>query len=282
MSGERDAILQLGRIETGRPVLLPSLRNGVDLYARLVNVDKVEMTLKDSPNMVSSIFTLEEVAHSLKYKARPQEHFAARLGAKQVILELLGSNAIGWQDVWIRNNDYNSPSFVFSDVAQGPLNKKGIEAVHVSLSHEDAIAVAFCAVERGDYTLPTSIVRIGTDICSVRPFRTSLVRKTTFSEEEMETARQQEDPAQRQAMYYAAKESVIKILEKLAGWIWQEIEVHEGDKGTFQIALSGSARERLDEMGAVEIVTSLSYQEDIGALAFSAALTHPLDRIRTW
>lgn len=228
------------------------------LEARLLPVNPVGELMIASPESVPLVFKPEEIEYCSRYKARLYEHFAARLGAKMIALGLFGDPTACWQDVWVSNNQYNSPSLL-SD-------KSFDRRIHVSLSHDNNMALAFCATgER--------IMRIGTDICPAEPFQSPLNRKTTFSEEEIEAAVRQEHPWERFAMYYAAKESVIKILETLSGWIWKEIEVHEGSDGGFQIGLTGSAKERLEQMRATKIVTSLSYREGIGALAFSVALT---------
>lgn len=227
------------------------------LEARLLPVNPIRELMIASPETVPLIFKPEEIAYCLRYKVRPYEHFAARLGAKMIALGLLEGYAVDWHDAWVSNNQYNSPSLL-SD-------KSFDRRIHLSLSHESNMALVFCATGEG-------IMRIGVDLCPVEPFKSPLNRRTTFNEEEIAAAVRQERPWERLAMYYAAKESIIKILETLSGWIWKEIAIHETD-GMFGINLSGSAKERLQQMGASKIVTSLMYREGLGALAFSVALT---------
>ncbi len=260
-------------------ILAVPLGDGVNLSARLLYIDTVGRALRNSPSMISSIFTPEEISYCMRYRVRSDEHFAARLAAKQIVTEQLSNGTVKWSEVSVRNNDYKSPYFEFSDNARTLLDESGIQTAHVSLAHEDNIAVACCALEQGDYTRLTRIVRIGTDVCFDTPFKSTIIqRTTTFTKEEVEVAKRKEDPARRYAMYFAAKESVVKILEILSGWrSWQEIQVHEAEKEEFYITLSGSAKERLEQIGASEIVTSLSYREEFGALAFSAALTYARD-----
>lgn len=250
---------------------------GTIFLARLVPIADVWEKLNRSPEDTSLLFTADEILYSRRLKKRPYERFAARLGAKQIILGLIENPEIGWRDVEIINNEFSAPYLTFTGTAQRLVERTGVRGLHVSLAHDGNMALAFCAVEKYEESQRLRIARIGTDICPAAPFEMSRIsRTTTFSERELDTARHQEFPAKRLAMYFALKESVIKILETLPGWIWQEIEVNELE-GRFHVALSGNAKERLEQMEAAEIITALLYKEEAGALAFSAAIRPELD-----
>ncbi len=252
---------------------------GVTFLARLIPVVDIKTRIEQSPLDLDDIFTSGEILYSRRYKRKPFERFAARLGAKQIALGLVDSPELGWKDCEVTNSDLNSPSLVLSAKAQGLIQGIGLRGLHISLAHETDAAVALCATERYEEGQPANLIRIGTDICPASPFEIQAITRTsTFSEEELETAKLEEFPARYLAMCFSAKETVVKILETLPGWIWKEIEIHKVEGDSFKITLSGSAQERFEQIGAQSIVTNLIYKDHVGALAFSAALRAPIDR----
>lgn len=275
MSIGKDRLAEFANIGSNQEVVIQGVERNVLLAARLVPINEVASKLQKFPD-TPLIFSPHEFLYSRRMKSKPYDRFATRLAAKQLALGLVNNTDVGWRDIEVVNNEYNSPSLVLSWEAQRLVNEIGIRGIHVSLAHEQNTALAFGVAEKIEPLHQPKVIRVGTDIAPVEPFETPTVRTATFTEEEFEAARVQEFPARRLATYFAIKESVVKILEKLPGWIWKEIEIQD-QGGRFTINLSGGAQERLEEMGATTILTTPTYKEGVGALAFSTAVTKVLD-----
>lgn len=78
---------------------------------------------------------------------RPESQ-AARFAAKEALAKALRiEHALGWQDAWIETDAMGRPSFgVTGSVAQR-MDALGVRHLHVSLSHDGDMAVAFVVAE---------------------------------------------------------------------------------------------------------------------------------------
>lgn len=103
------------------------------------------MLERHAEQFISRVFTPREIA----YCQPRRDHvlrFTGRWAAKEAVLKALGTGwtaGITWQDVEILNADSGEPRVTLSGGAQKAATARGIEKVHISISHCDTHAVAF-------------------------------------------------------------------------------------------------------------------------------------------
>jgi holo-[acyl-carrier protein] synthase len=120
------------------------------------------------------------------------------------------------------------------------------------------------------------IVGIGVDVVEVERIRTLLesrpgFRERVFTSGEIVDCQSQADPAPCFAARWAAREAATKALGGIPGLDWQEIAVTRGPDGDPRLALDGSARTRAEQIGAQDILISLSHEKSVAA-AFCIAV----------
>jgi holo-[acyl-carrier protein] synthase len=120
------------------------------------------------------------------------------------------------------------------------------------------------------------IVGIGVDVVEVQRIRKLLesrpgFRDRVFTSDEIDECQAQSDPAPCFAARWAAREAATKALGGVPELGWREIEVRKGPDGGPHLALEGKARARATEVGADEVLVSLSHEKSVAA-AFCIAL----------
>ncbi len=73
---------------------------------------------------------------------------AARFAAKEALAKALGvPDGLRWHDCQIVQDERGKPDFEFSGTVKAALVKAGITKVHLSLSHDGDLALAFVVCE---------------------------------------------------------------------------------------------------------------------------------------
>ena len=121
------------------------------------------------------------------------------------------------------------------------------------------------------------IVGIGVDVVEVDRVRGILERRPGFDErvftpEEVRVCRDAADPAQCLASRWAAREAAAKALGGIPGVAWHDIRVEVDGDGKPSLALDGRARERASEVGADQVLVSISHERSVAA-AFCVAVS---------
>ncbi|MET0727827.1 MAG: holo-ACP synthase [Acidimicrobiales bacterium] len=99
------------------------------------------------------------------------------------------------------------------------------------------------------------MIGIGVDLCDVDRMRAALARTPSlrdrlFTPQERAYCERRNDPAERYAARFAAKEAVLKALGLgLGACKWTEIEVARAESGAPSVALHGGARQLAAERG---------------------------------
>lgn len=120
------------------------------------------------------------------------------------------------------------------------------------------------------------VLGVGIDVIDVDRMRNLLSRRPKlaerlFSEAEQEYSYQQNDPTQRFAVRFAAKEAVMKAMQSGFGSIdWKDVEVVRDESSIPQVRLSGRAAERATAKGITSWKLSLSHS-DASAVAVAIA-----------
>ncbi|HWM33656.1 MAG TPA: holo-ACP synthase [Pseudolysinimonas sp.] len=111
---------------------------GVDV----VDLKRFEHALVRTPALTERLFAASE-------RALPLRSLAGRFAAKEALIKALGdSSGVQWHDMVIVNNELGNPSFVLSGGTAEIVDKLGITAIHVSMSHDAGVAIAQVITER--------------------------------------------------------------------------------------------------------------------------------------
>ena len=124
----------------------------VGLGIDAVEIERVEKMLDQwHDRVLSRLLTPDEVAY-LTGKARPAQHVAVRIAAKEAAYKALSGSefarGISWQDIEVFSRADGSPELRLHGRAASRFQELQAAAVHVSLSHSHATAVAVVIVER--------------------------------------------------------------------------------------------------------------------------------------
>lgn len=113
---------------------------------RGIGVDVVDLArfarqIDRTPALVSRLFAESErelSTHSL----------AARFAAKEALIKALGhSGALTWRDMEIASDRHGNPSFVVEGALASALAARGIDRIHVTMTHDAGVACAFVVTE---------------------------------------------------------------------------------------------------------------------------------------
>lgn len=116
---------------------MATLGVGVDI----VDVPRFSLALDRHPRIVTRLFTDAERRDA---KGRP-ERLAARFAAKEAVLKTLrvGFGAAPWTSIEVKRDDAGAPTLVLHGRAATLASERGVEQLHVSLSHTSSSAAAF-------------------------------------------------------------------------------------------------------------------------------------------
>lgn len=95
------------------------------------------------------VFTEAEIAYCESKKNRSQ-HYAARFAAKEAFMKALGTGkqlGISWREIEVDNDELGKPGIRLSGRALEIAQKKGITAIHLSLTHLKEMAIAVVVLE---------------------------------------------------------------------------------------------------------------------------------------
>jgi len=113
---------------------------GVDL----VDVPDFERRFEGRDDALAEIFTRGELTYCRR-QPRPWPHLAARFAAKEALLKALTSGATGamrWHDIEVRRDPAGTPRLIVTGATRGALDRHGLAACSVSLSHTASHAIA--------------------------------------------------------------------------------------------------------------------------------------------
>lgn len=110
---------------------------GVDV----VDLARFERALDRTPRLRERLFTEEE-------RVLPLRSLAGRFAAKEALLKALGATAgIRWHDMRVTSDPEGNPDLVVSGRAEAIVAERGISSLHLSMSHDAGVAIAFVVAE---------------------------------------------------------------------------------------------------------------------------------------
>lgn len=111
---------------------------GVDL----VDVSRFEKALSNTPKLKDRLFTSQEQNLNL-------QSLAARFAAKEALMKAVGkARGLSFQEVSIEKNEHGKPGFVLSGQSSKTVQESGISKLHLSLSHDGGMAIAYVIAEQ--------------------------------------------------------------------------------------------------------------------------------------
>lgn len=115
---------------------------GVDLC----DVRRMQAALQRE-GFAGRFFTSEEMAYASS-QVLPARHFASAFAAKEALAKAggWGIGLMGLKSCGVERTK-QGPRFIFSEKIAARLVEEGISAVHLSISHEGDMAVAFVVLE---------------------------------------------------------------------------------------------------------------------------------------
>jgi holo-[acyl-carrier protein] synthase len=110
---------------------------GVDV----VDLARFERAASRTPALLERLFTTAE-------GSLPLRSLAGRFAAKEALIKAIGdSTGVRWHDMEVVSNELGNPSFVLHNAVAGIIRERGIDTIHLSMSHDAGIAVAYVVVE---------------------------------------------------------------------------------------------------------------------------------------
>ena len=112
---------------------------GVDV----VDLARFERAVARTPALRERLFAVSE-------RDLPLRSLAGRFAAKEALLKALGeSTDVRWHDMEIVSDGLGNPSFAVHGAVAELIARRGISALHLSMSHDAGIAIAYVIAEKG-------------------------------------------------------------------------------------------------------------------------------------
>ena len=107
----------------------------------LVEVARLGQSLERTPTLRGRLFTPAEAD-------LPLESLAARFAAKEALAKALGApGGLSWQDAEVAVTAEGAPRFELTGTVAARAAELGVQSVHLSLSHDGGLALAFVILE---------------------------------------------------------------------------------------------------------------------------------------
>jgi holo-[acyl-carrier protein] synthase len=117
---------------------------GVDV----VDVARFALALARRPRIVERLFT-EGEQRDARGRA---DRLAARFAAKEAVMKSfgVGVGAVPWRSIEVAKEPSGRPRVVLHDAAAALAARRGVDAMHLSLTHSDLSAIAMVVAESSD------------------------------------------------------------------------------------------------------------------------------------
>ena len=110
---------------------------GVDL----VDIPRFERSVQRTPRLLERLFAPAERGRALR-------SLAARYAAKEALFMALGgSDGVYWTEIEVTPEPSGRPVFTLSGSTAAVVAERGITALHLSMTHDAGVAVAYVIAE---------------------------------------------------------------------------------------------------------------------------------------
>lgn len=115
---------------------------GVDV----VDLARFERAATRTPALLDRLFAPSEQIQD--GRALALHSLAARFAAKEALIKALGdSDGVTWHDMPVVSDGQRNPSFALAGGVARIAEDRGITGVHLSMSHDAGVAIAYVIVE---------------------------------------------------------------------------------------------------------------------------------------
>lgn len=118
---------------------------GIDI----IRIERIRRLRQRYPRFAQKVFTESEISYCTA-KADPDINFSARFAAKEALVKALGrgiGRGISWKNIEVFNDTNGRPSISLKGKIDGSIDIKKIKDIHLSISHDQDYALAFCLLE---------------------------------------------------------------------------------------------------------------------------------------
>lgn len=119
---------------------------GVDL----VDLARFERAASRTPALLNRLFAADETlaGNGGSERPLPLRSLAARFAAKEALIKAVGdSTGMRWHDMRVVSDELGNPSFRVLGAMSGILARRGVTALHLSMSHDGGLAIAYVIAE---------------------------------------------------------------------------------------------------------------------------------------
>ena len=110
---------------------------GVDI----VDLARFERQVLRTPGLIPRLFTEAE-------RGLPVHSLAARFAAKEALIKALGDSAgTSWQEMDVVTDAHGNPGFALAGATAAVVTARGIDTVHLTMTHDAGVACAFVVTE---------------------------------------------------------------------------------------------------------------------------------------
>ena len=116
----------------------------------IVDALRMRNKLEKNPQFKASVFSANEIAYCEKQNDSAP-CFAARFAAKEALLKATGKGlqlTIHLNEIEVAHLEGGQPQFVFLNVMESIISNENYKKIHVSLSHDANMAIAFVVIEK--------------------------------------------------------------------------------------------------------------------------------------
>lgn len=115
----------------------------------IVDVSRVERLIHKSPAFIEKVFCPAEIEYC-QSRANTAESFAARFAAKEAVMKALGTGwaeKIAFKEICVISDERGKPELILLGATKAFAEKLGVKRMHLTLSHEKTMALAFVILE---------------------------------------------------------------------------------------------------------------------------------------
>lgn len=107
----------------------------------MVDISRLERALDKTPKLKDRLFSQAEQTLSVA-------SLAARFAAKEALVKAIGNaRGLSFLEVQVSKDGLGKPSFALSGESEATIKLSGVSKLHLSLSHDGGLAIAFVIAE---------------------------------------------------------------------------------------------------------------------------------------
>jgi holo-[acyl-carrier protein] synthase len=116
----------------------------------IIEIARIKRAIERNSGFCDKIFTDGEITYC-ETKADPGISYAARFAVKEAFMKALGTgwnHEVAFKDIETVSQEDGAPRLVIHGNTKIAFDKRGIDTMHVTISHEKEYAVATVVLER--------------------------------------------------------------------------------------------------------------------------------------